>query len=200
VTDDVTDDVTAVLERARAFVAEEAGFAQVTTLDARGFPVARTATAFLADGWAVHLVQRRQHARLRQLQHDPRVLVSWVGTPAPGATNERPHVFDLGLLPPRAVMVRGTARLMPPSWTAAVYLEHVTRQRAAGRDRAPLRSREEAMADLQGVLVVPYRLRLEGFGPGAQAHTVDLAPPDLPPPDLATSDPATPDPATGGSA
>jgi hypothetical protein len=163
---------------AQAFVREEAGFAQVTTLDRHGYPVARTATAFLEPDWSVTLVQRRTHARLAQLRRDPRVLVAWVGDPAPGATNERPHVFDLGRLPPRAVFVRGTARFMPEQWTVDRYQQNVTRQRAQGFTRAPLRTPEQVVADLVGVRVEPYRVRLEGFGEGAQSFDwVVAAPP-----------------------
>ena len=154
---------------AMAFVHDEAGFAQVTTTDVRGFPVGRSMTAFLDDDWSVDLVQRRSHARLAQLRRDPRTLVTWVGTPAPGATNERPHVFDLGRLPPRGVFVRGTARFMDDAWTLACYLRHVGHQRAQGFTRAPLRDAHEVAADLVGVHVDPYRLRLEGFGQGAQS-------------------------------
>lgn len=151
------------------FVREDAGFAQVTTLDRRGYPVGRTMTAFLNDDWSVDLVQRRGHARRQQWRRDPRTLVTWVGAPAAGATNDRPHVFDLGLLPPRAVFVRGSARFMDDDWTVACYSRHVHAQRGRGFDRAPLRSPEQAAADLFGVHVEPYRVRLEGFGDGAQS-------------------------------
>ena len=161
---------------AQAFVRDEAGFAQVVTRDRHGFPVGRTMTAFLNPDWSVELVQRRSHARLRQLDADPRVLVTWVGSAAPGASNDSPHVFDLGLLPPRAVFVRGTAVFQDDAWTVDRYLAHVGAQRARGLDKAPLRTPEQVVEDLVGVLVVPYRVRLEGFGAGAQSHDLVLDP------------------------
>ena len=161
---------------AQAFVRDEAGFAQVVTRDGHGFPVGRTMTAFLNRDWSVELVQRRSHARLRQLDADPRVLVTWVGSAAPGASNDHPHVFDLGLLPPRAVFVRGTAVFQDDAWTVDRYLTHVGAQRARGHDKAPLRTPEQVVQDLVGVLVVPYRVRLEGFGVGAQSHDLVLDP------------------------
>lgn len=164
-----------VLIAAQAFVRSEAGFAQVVTRDRSGFPVGRTMTAFLGADWSVDLVQRRSHARLRQLEADPRLLVTWVGTPAPGASNEHPHVFDLGRLPPRAVFVRGTAMFHGDAWTLARYLEHVGEQRAQGNDKAPLRTAEQVADDLVGVHVVPRRLRLEGFGTGAESYDIDLS-------------------------
>jgi hypothetical protein len=154
---------------AQAFVRDEAGFAQVTTIDREGFPVGRTMTAFLNADWSVDMVQRRGHARLAQLRRDPRTLVAWVGTPAPGASNERPHVFDIGRLPPRAVLIRGTAHFMDDDWTEACYRRHVTAQRAAGHTRAPLRTAAEVATDLVGVHLEPHRVRLEGFGSGAQS-------------------------------
>lgn len=169
-------DVSAAQAAARAFVLEEAGFAQVTTLDRHGFPVARTMTAFLGDDWSVGLVQRRSHARLQQLRAEPRLLVTWVGTPAAGATNERPHVFDVGLLPPRAVFVRGTAHFQDDAWTVERYLRLIHEQRTRGLTRAPLRTPEQVVADLSGVRVTPYRLRLEGFGQGAQSFDITLDP------------------------
>ena len=168
----------AVLAAALAFVHEEAGFAQVTTIDRHGFPVGRSMTAFLNDDWSVDLVQRRSHARLAQLRREPRTLVTWVGDPAPGATNERPHVFDIGRLPARAVFVRGTARFMDDAATVACYSRHVARQRAQGFTRAPLRDADQVRSDLAGVLLEPYRVRLEGFGTGAQSFDWTLSPPD----------------------
>jgi hypothetical protein len=167
-----------VLAAALAFVHEEAGFAQVTTIDRHGYPVGRSMTAFLNDDWSVDLVQRRTHARLAQLRRDPRTLVTWVGDPAPGATNERPHVFDIGRLPPRAVYVRGTARFMDDAATVACYSRHVARQRAQGFTRAPLRDAEQVTSDLVGVHLEPHRVRLEGFGTGAQSFDWTLSPPD----------------------
>src|SRR5690348_11143984 len=130
-----------IVARAESFVRTEAGFAQVTTLDAYGYPVSRSATAFLADGFAVDLVHRRVHRRLEQIAVDPRLLIVWIGSPAPGATNERPHVFDIGRLPDRAVMVRGTAEVMDDEWTWGVYARHRAAQLARGQDRAPARDR-----------------------------------------------------------
>lgn len=162
---------------AREFVLTEAGFAQVTTIDRRGFPVVRTMTAFLADnaadGWAVDLVQRRGHRRIAQWRRDPHTTVTWVGSPAPGATNERPHVFDLSLLPPRLVSIRGTAEEMPPEWTVRRYFEELVRQRARGGTRAPVRSPGEVEDELVGVRIHPVRVRLEGFGAGAESFTFD---------------------------
>ncbi|HET7400089.1 MAG TPA: hypothetical protein VFJ94_16360 [Intrasporangium sp.] len=168
-----TADATEATARALAqrFVRDEAGFAQLTTLDARGYPVTRTMTAFLLDEWSVATVQRRGHRRIEQWRRRPQTEVTWVGSPRPGATNERPHVFDLGRLPPRVVAVRGEAVLMPPGWTEQVYRAAVTAQRARGNTRAPLRSPEEVAADLVGVLIRPVRVRLEGFGDGAQSFT-----------------------------
>lgn len=151
------------------FVLREAGFAQVTTLDRQGFPVGRSMTAFLAPDWSVSLVQRRTHARLAQIRRAPRVLVTWVGAPAPGATNSRPHVFDLGRLPARVVFVRGRAELMQADWTERCYRREVERQRALGHTAAPLRTREQVAEDLVGVRVHPHRVRLEGFGEEARA-------------------------------
>jgi Pyridoxamine 5'-phosphate oxidase len=166
-----------VLRAALAFVHDEAGFAQVTTIDPHGFPVGRSMTAFLSDDWSVDLVQRRSHARLAQLRRDPRTLVTWVGEPAPGATNEHPHVFDIGRLPSRAVFVRGTARFMDDDATVACYSRHVGRQRAQGFTRAPLRDPDQVLADLAGVHLEPYRVRLEGFGTGAQSFDWTLSHP-----------------------
>ncbi|MEO5745236.1 MAG: hypothetical protein ABIQ53_11715 [Terracoccus sp.] len=178
-----------VLARAEAFVRDEAGFAVVTTLDSHGYPVSRSMTAFLAEGFAVHLVQRRSHRRLEQLRQDPRLLVAWIGSPAPGATNERPHVFDLGRLPARAVMVRGQAQFMDDEWTWDTYAHARADHLARGNDRAPARDRAAVAGDLIGIRVRPYRVRLEGFGDGAQSldwrvgdpalqTTVRVGPPD----------------------
>lgn len=158
------------------FVRDEAGFAQVVTRDLSDYPVGRSMTAFLRDDWSIALVQRRVHQRIRQLERDPRVLVTWVGDPAPGASNEHPHVFDIGRLPPRVVSIRGTAQIMANEWTVARYREQLTAQRAAGHTRAPVRDDAQAAADLVGYLVLPYRIRLEGFGVEAQSFTLTVPP------------------------
>lgn len=162
-------DLASAQRAAQRFVWREAGFAQLTTLDRAGFPVARSMTAFLEDDWSVSLVQRRVHARIRQFQRDDRALVGWVGAPAPGATNERPHVFDIGRLPARAVFVRGRVTFMGEAWTERCYREQIERQRALGHTAAPVRSPSVVVEDLVGVRLVPVRVRLEGFGEGAQA-------------------------------
>ena len=159
----------AAQEAARRFVLDEAGFAHLTTIDARGYPVTRTMTVFLHEDWSVATVQRRLHRRLDQWRRNPRTEVVWTGTPRPGATNERPHVFDLNLLPPRLVAVRGDAQFMEPDWTEGIYRAAVTAQRAKGHERAPLRSADEVAAQLVGVLIRPVLVRLEGFGEEAQS-------------------------------
>lgn len=151
------------------FVHEEAGFAQVTTIDAKGYPVTRSMTAFLEGDWSVSLVQRAAHHRLRQWRANPRTLVCWTGDPSPGQVNERPHVFDLGRLPARVVAVRGDAEFMPEDWTVRTYRTHLEAQRAAGNTRAPVRTDDEVRAELVGVTIRPVRVRLEGFGQGPQS-------------------------------
>ena len=157
---------------ALAFVSAEAGFAQLTTLDRNGYPVTRTMTAFLSDDWSVALIQRRSLKRLQQWQTNPRSEVSWIGSPSPKASNERPHVFDLGLLPPRFVSVRGTAEFMSDDWTVANYQEHLAQQRRHGHTKAPMRTSEQVATDLVGVLIRPVKVRLEGFGLDAESFTI----------------------------
>ena len=162
-------DQTQAAAAALRFVRDEAGFAQVTTIDRRGYPVTRSMTAFLEDDWSVSLVQRAAHQRLSQWRANPRTLVSWVGDPAPGQTNERPHVFDLGRLPSRLVAVRGDVEFMPDDWTVRTYRTHLEAQRAAGNTRAPVRTDDKVRAELVGVIIHPVRVRLEGFGQGPQS-------------------------------
>lgn len=173
----MSDDLLTVMHRARLFVTEEAGFSQLTTTDARGYPVTRTMTAFLLDDWSVATVQRRTHHRIAQWRRRPQTEVLWVGPPREGATNDSPHVFDLGLLPPRVVAVRGDATPMSVEWTEEVYRAAVTRQRAQGHTRAPLRTPSQVADDLVGVWIRPTRVRLEGFGQGAESFTFTPAQP-----------------------
>lgn len=160
--------------RAHSFVQTEVGFAQVTTIGSDAYPVLRTMTAFLESDWSVTLVQRRTHRRIRQWRQDPRTLASWIGRPAPDASNESPHVFDINELPPRVVSVRGDVRFMPDEWTVANYERRVREQRASGFVRAPLRTPEEVVRDLIGVSLQPHRVRIEGFAEGARSFTWDV--------------------------
>lgn len=156
-------------QAARQYVMDEAKFAQVTSRDSHGQLVGRSMTAFLNPDWSVDLVQRRQHARLAQWRLDPHALVSWVGTPADGASNEHPHVFDIGALPPRVIFVRGVVTFLDPEQTENIYRREIEAQRASGLTRAPLRSRVQVDQDLVAVHLDPYRVRLEGFGHGPEA-------------------------------
>ena len=168
------------LNRARAlalvFVRTEAGFAQVTTIGRGGLPVGRTMSAFLAEDWSIELVQRRLHHRMGQLQRDPSILVTWVGPPAESSTNEHPHVFDLGLLIPRAVFVQGHAEPLSEQQTWDSYAAHTGVLRAAGHHRAPQRSREDVADQLAGLRVQPARVRLEGFGDEAETFDWNCQP------------------------
>lgn len=168
---DSARDLAEATRAAQRFVRHEATFAQLTTVDARGYPVTRTMTAFLLDDWSIATVQRRGHRRIAQWHRRPQTEVVWIGTPRPGATNERPHVFDIGQLPPRLVAVRGDAVFMPEDWTEHIYRAAVTAQRAQGHIRAPLRSSADVAKELVGVRIQPVRIRLEGFGDGAQSFT-----------------------------
>jgi hypothetical protein len=159
----------AVASRARRWVQSEAGFAQVVTVDGQGFPVTRTMGAFLRDDWSIDLVQRRVHRRLDQLRRNPRLEVAWVGPPVPGSRNDHPAVFDFGLLVPRAVMVRGTAEFMDEEWTSRRYREEAGRLRGHGLTKAPERDEQNVRAELVGVRIVPVRVRVEGFGDGAES-------------------------------
>jgi hypothetical protein len=162
--------------RALAFVQTEAGFAQVTTIGRHGLPVGRTMTAFLADDWSVELLQRGTHYRVAQLRSDPRVLVTWVGTPTESAHNDRPHVFDLALLVPRVVFVQGYAEPLDAEQTWAGYQAHSRELRARGGTRAPERDRADVAAVLVGFRVQPARVRLEGFGEAAETFGWDGPP------------------------
>lgn len=164
-----TPDRAALLEAVRRFVREEAGFAQVVTVTAEGFPVARTMGAPLNDDWSVDLVQRRIHRRLDQLRRNPRLEIVWVGTPAPGSRNDSPAVFDYGRLVPRVVLLRGVAEFMDEDWTVRRYREQSAPLRARGLTKAPDRDEANVRAELVGVRVRPVRLRTEGFGEGAQS-------------------------------
>lgn len=160
----------AVAQAVRRWVQQEAGFAQIATVNREGFPVTRTMGAFLNDDWSVDLVQRRIHRRLDQLRRNPRLEVVWVGSPAPGARNDHPHVFDFGWLAPRVVLIRGVAEFMDPEWTLRRFREETARLRELGNGvKAPERDDDEVRAELVGVHVVPVRVRAEGFGEDVQS-------------------------------
>jgi hypothetical protein len=94
-----------------------------------------------------------------------------VGTPAPGARNDHPAVFDFGRLAPRAVMVRGNAEFMDEDWTLRRYREVTARLAERGRRKPPGRDDDDVRAELVGVHVVPVRVRAEGFGADAESFT-----------------------------
>ncbi len=161
----------AIRAKVRRFLREEAGFAQLCTVSRDGFPVARTVGVPVNDDWSVDLVQRRIHRRLGQLERNPRVEIVWVGTPAPGSRNDHPAVFDFGWLVPRAVFLRGTVVPLSAEQTLAAYERLRAPLLARGLDKAPDRPAANVRDELVGLHVVPVRLRVEGFGDGAQSFS-----------------------------
>lgn len=156
---------------AMVFLTGEAGFAQVFTISRDGFPVGRTMVAPVNPDWSVDLVQRRIHRRLGQVRRNPRVEIVWVGTPAPGSVNDRPHVYDMGLEVPRVVFLRGLAEVMDDTWTLERYWRQMAIQRARGLTRALERSDDNVREELVGIRVLPVQVRVEGLGVGAQSYT-----------------------------
>ncbi|MGH3366038.1 MAG: pyridoxamine 5'-phosphate oxidase family protein [Nocardioidaceae bacterium] len=160
-----------IRSRVMHFLREEAGFAQLCTVSRDGFPVARTVGVPVNDDWSVDLVQRRVHRRLGQLARNPRVEIVWVGTPSPGSRNDHPAVFDFGWQVPRAVFLRGTVEPLDEERTLAAYERLREPLLARGLNKAPDRSAENVREELVGLHVVPVRLRVEGFGEGAQSFS-----------------------------
>ncbi|MGH8995414.1 MAG: hypothetical protein ACRDYB_05175 [Acidimicrobiales bacterium] len=160
-----------VQREAMAFLRDDAGFAQVFTITRTGYPVGRTMVAPVNSDWSVDLVQRNVHHRLGQLRRDPHVEIVWVGLPQAGSVNDRPHVYDFGLLVPRVVFLRGEAVFMDDEATLEVFRRQTAIQRGRGLDLAPERSDENVRRELVGVHVSPKQVRAEGFGTGAQCFT-----------------------------
>lgn len=165
-----------------AFLTQEAGFAQVYTVNRDGYPVGRTMVAPVNEDWSVDLVQRRVHRRLGQLRRNPRVEITWVSGPAPDSVNDRPHVYDWGLEVPRVVFVRGVAEFMDDEWTVGCYQRQTAIQLAKGFTKAPSRSPENVAEQLIGIHVRPVQVRAEGFGAGAQSFTWPAGDPAADPP------------------
>lgn len=160
-----------VAEAAKRFVAQEAGFAQVYTVNRDGFPVGRTMVAVLNPDWSVSLVQRNVHRRIGQLRRNPNVEILWLGDPAPDSVNDRPHVYDWGLAIPRAVFLRGTARFMSDEELVETFTTQTAIQRGKGLTKAPERDRENILEELVGIVIEPVQVRVEGFGTGAESFT-----------------------------
>lgn len=161
-------------KEAMKFLNTEAGFAQVFTVNQAGFPVGRTMVAVVEPDWSVVLIQRVVHKRIGQMRRHPQMEVVWVGTPAPGSVNDRPHVYDFGLAIPRVVFVRGVARFMDEEELVEKFFRQSEIQRAKGHTNAPERTRENVVEELIGVVVEPIQVRVEGFGVGAQSFTWDI--------------------------
>jgi hypothetical protein len=153
------------------FLRQEAHFAQLYTVTREGFPVGRTMGVPINDDWSVDLVQRRVHRRLAQLARNPRLEIVWTGPAAPDSRNDHPTVFDYGWPVPRAVFLRGITEPMDADQTLAAYERLRAQQLARGLTKAPDRSPENVRAELVGVHVRPVRVRVEGFGHGAESFT-----------------------------
>jgi hypothetical protein len=158
-------------QRVLRWLRTEAGFAQVFTVNKLGYPVGRTMAAPIDDEFTVWLVQRKVHKRIGQWRRNPRTEVVWVGDPAPDSRNDSPHVYDLNLLVPRGVFLRGDAEFVDDA-TLIERFEHQTAiHRARGWTRAPGRTHDNIVAELVGVRIRPLQIRVEGFGDGAASFT-----------------------------
>ncbi len=151
----------------------DAGFAQVFSVNREGYPVGRTMAAPIDDNFVVWTVQRRVHKRLGQWRRNPRTEVVWMGPPAPDSRNESPHVYDLNLAIPRGVFIRGDAEFLDEATTLEVFQRQTALHRARGWTRAPLRTPENVAAELVGVKINPVQVRVEGFGDGAASFSWD---------------------------
>jgi hypothetical protein len=152
-----------------AWLREEAGFAQVFSVNRAGFPVGRTMGAPVDDDFTVRLVQRNVHKRLGQWRQNPKAEVMWVGSPKPGSRNDNPHVYDFDLLAPRVVFIRGEAEFMDEGWLIETFERQSALHRARGWTKAPQRDRENIVSQLVGVRIRPSRVRVEGFGDGPES-------------------------------
>jgi hypothetical protein len=165
-----------VQQRVMRFLREEAGFAQVVTVNAAGFPVGRTMGAPIADDWSVTLIQRNVHKRIEQLRRNPRLQIIWTGPPALDSVNDRPHVYDFGLAIPRVVFLRGVAECLDAEETIVRFRRQTALHLARGQTKAPAFSDEDIRRELVGVHVRPLQVRAEGFGGGAQSFTWTIDP------------------------
>jgi hypothetical protein len=165
-----------VQQRVIHFLREEAGFAQVVTINRAGFPVARTMVAPIEEDWSVTLVQRSVHHRLGQLRRNPRLEIIWVSDPAPENVNDRPHVYDFGHNVPRVVFLRGIAEFLDADETIRRFRRQTARNLARGQTLAPERSDDNIREQLVGIHVRPIQVRAEGFGAGAQSFTWTVEP------------------------
>ena len=149
----------------------EAGFAQVFSVNRDGYPVGRTMAAPIDDDFNVWLIQRKVHKRIGQWRRNPRTEVVWIGTPAPGSRNDSPHVYDLNLLIPRGVFVRGDAEFLDEATLVDRFRRQTALHRSRGWTKAPERSDENVVAELAGVRIRPIQVRVEGFGEGAASFS-----------------------------
>ena len=157
--------------RVLTWLREEAGFAQLFTVNKAGYPVGRTMAAPIDDQFTIWTVQRKAHKRIGQWRRNPRTEVVWVGAPASDSRNDHPHVYDLNLLVPRAVFIRGDAEFLDDDTLVEVFERQTSLHRSRGWTKAPLRSRENICAELVGVKIRPLQVRVEGFGEGAASFT-----------------------------
>ena len=128
--------------RVLEWLRNEAGFAQVYTVNRDGYPVGRTMAAPIDDAFTVWMVQRNVHKRIGQWRRNPRTEIVWIGSPAPDSRNDSPHVYDLNLAIPRAVFIRGDAEFLDEPTACDVFQRQTALHRAHGWTKAPLRTPE----------------------------------------------------------
>ncbi|GIW06983.1 MAG: hypothetical protein KatS3mg060_1788 [Dehalococcoidia bacterium] len=163
-----------IQRRVMRFLREEAGFAQVFTINRAGFPVGRTMVAPINDDWSVDLVQRNVHKRIAQWRRAPQTEIVWVGAPHRSNRNLRPHVYDWLVQAPRVVFLRGVAEFLSDDELVACFERQTAINVAEGRTLAPVRDRANIIAELVGVHIRPLQVRAEGFGGGPESYTWEV--------------------------
>ncbi|MCS6803055.1 MAG: hypothetical protein RMM58_15595 [Chloroflexota bacterium] len=163
-----------IQRRVMRFLREEAGFAQVFTINRAGFPVGRTMVAPINDDWSVDLIQRKVHKRLAHWRRRPQTEIVWVGPPHRSNRNLRPHVYDWQVQVPRVVFLRGIAHFLSDEELVERFERQTAINLAEGRTLAPVRDRANIVAELIGVHIQPLQVRAEGFAGGPESYTWEV--------------------------
>ena len=143
----------------REFVGEF-GMAQLVTIDKHGAPSARTLGARLIDDLSIDIPTNKKFQRWRQVEANPNMLITWVGTPPPGTDAKYPRV----------IYAKGTGRILQGEELRAWYLE-----REAQGKGWPNRTADTVVESSVVIHFTPSEFRAEGFAaPGTDVSFAEL--------------------------
>jgi hypothetical protein len=133
-------------------------FAQMITIDARGFPTVRTLGGRLMPDWTVDIFTFKHFARLKHVRRTPRMAMMWLQPPEPGSSSRTPKL----------IAAKGTAEIIEGE-----ALRPIVEQRLASGPNREGMTVERYLNEVALIRFHAEEFRAEGFAAEGSELTWD---------------------------